>query len=108
MSGNEHIRENINYMERFNSIKNQIPERQGTYIGGEGKNFYIARSEDEIYELSPLAYYVWLLCDGKHTVDELAHRMSNDLKMSLDEIIEPLVMALNGLCSVNLVIMKEG
>lgn len=93
----------IDILEKFNNIKEKIPERQGTFLGEEGGNFYVAISEDEVYELSPLAYYVWLLCDGKHNINELANRMSKDLKMELNEIIEPLLMALNGLKNVNLI-----
>ncbi len=96
----------VDFLEKFNNMKGQVPERQGTFLGEEGENFYVAKSENEVYELSPLAYYVWLLCDGKHTVNEMANRMSRDLKMDLNEIIEPLLMALDGLMSVNLVVIK--
>ncbi|RLG83790.1 MAG: PqqD family protein [Thermoprotei archaeon] len=94
------------FLEKFNNMKEQVPERKGTFLGEEGENFYVALSENEVYELSPLAYYVWLLCDGKNTINEIADRMSRDLKMNINEIIEPLLMALDGLTSVNLVVIK--
>ncbi len=94
------------HRERFNSLKTSIPVRQGQFLGEEGESFYIAKSEEEVYELSPLAYYVWLLCDGEHNVEEIANRMSSDLKMSVEEIVDPLIMALDGLSNVELVSFK--
>ncbi len=98
------------HKETFDQLKDLKPSRNGNYLGEKGEKFYIAVSPEEIYELSPLAYYVWLLCDGEHTVAEIAERMSKDLSMPLEEIVEPLMIALDGLSNVNLVIMapKKG
>lgn len=99
---------NRSIKEEFNKLKDLKPSRKGSYLGERKEKFYVALSPEEIYELSPLAYYVWLLCDGKHTVKEIAKEMSKDLSMPLDQILEPLIVALKGLSDVNLVIMKHG
>ncbi len=91
----------------FDKVKDMHPERQGQYLGEENENFYVALTSEEVYELSPLAYYVWLLCDGKHSIKEIAEKMSHDLNMDLNEVIEPLIQAIKGLTSVKLVILKR-
>ncbi len=96
---------NENYS--FDKVKNMYPERQGQYLGEENENFYVALTPEEVYELSPLAYYVWLLCDGKHSIKEIAEKMSHDLNMDLNEVIEPLIQAIKGLTSVKLVVLKR-
>jgi aminopeptidase-like protein len=93
----------IDYKKLFEDMKELKPKRLGVYLGEESEKFYVALSEDKVYELSALAYYVWLLCDGEHTVNDIANRMSNDVKLELSEIVEPLVMALNSLSEAGLV-----
>ncbi|MCD6487847.1 MAG: PqqD family protein [Desulfurococcales archaeon] len=92
--------------ELFDKIKQSKPVRNGNFLGEEKEKFYVAISPNEVYELSPLAYYVWLLCDGEHTLSEIANRMSKELSISIEEVVEPLILALDGLSHVNLVIMK--
>lgn len=103
MAGEE---EGVRAKKAFEQLKNTKPSRNGNYLGEKEGKFFVALSAEEVYELSPLAYYVWLLCDGEHTVAEIADRMSKDLSLSIDEVIEPLVLALNGLSNVNLVVIK--
>ncbi len=100
--------------EKYKEMENKTPMRQGTFLGeekeGEGESdvsFVVALSDEEIYKLSPLAYYVWLLCDGQHKVSEIGERMSKELQISVEETHEPLVLALETLASVNLVKFVE-
>ncbi|RLG81576.1 MAG: PqqD family protein [Thermoprotei archaeon] len=87
----------------WEEIKDRKPIRQGTLLGGEEDKYYVAKSEEEVYELSALAYYIWLICDGEHTVGELADRMSREIEVEKNEVIEPLILALNSLARVELV-----
>ncbi|MCD6300539.1 MAG: PqqD family protein [Staphylothermus sp.] len=93
----------IKVNELFQEIKILKPTRQGVFLGEEEEKFYVAKSEEEVYELSALAYYVWLLCDGEHTVEEMVSKMSQDVKVSEEEVIEPLVIALDSLSHAGLV-----
>ena len=88
---------------KYEEMKNLKPVRQGTFVGEEGEKFYVAKSEEEVYELSPLAYYIWLLCDGEHTVEEVAHTLSRDVDVELEDVIEPLIAVLESLHNVQLV-----
>ncbi|WP_440059267.1 PqqD family protein [Thermogladius sp. 4427co] len=91
------------YKGKYEEIKGLKPVRQGTYLGEEGEKFYVALSDEEVYELSPLAYYVWLLCDGQRSIEELARSMSEDIDVSLDELIGPLVSVIESLHDAKLV-----
>jgi aminopeptidase-like protein len=106
MSGNSEdkmIENRTDYRKLYEEMKELKPRRLGVYLGEESEKFYVALSEDKVYELSALAYYVWLLCDGEHTVSDIANKMSSDVKLELSEIMEPLVMALNSLSEAGLI-----
>ncbi|MEM4756787.1 MAG: hypothetical protein QW254_01930 [Desulfurococcaceae archaeon] len=45
-------------LSKYNEIKSLKPTRQGGFIGANEDKFYIALSEEDVYELSPLTYYV--------------------------------------------------
>ncbi|AFK51244.1 hypothetical protein TCELL_0820 [Thermogladius calderae 1633] len=89
---------------RYEEIRALKPLRQGTFLGEEGEKFYVAKSEEEVYELSPLAYYIWLLCDGEHTVEDVANTISSEVNMPLEDIVEPLVEVLESLHGAQLVV----
>ncbi|MEZ0394795.1 MAG: hypothetical protein ABWK00_07145 [Desulfurococcaceae archaeon] len=57
MSG-EPEQEDQEAMEIYSRIRGLKPKRAGTYLGNEGEKYYVALSEEKVYELSPLAYYV--------------------------------------------------
>ncbi len=112
--GAEESRVSPVYETKYNVIREKIPVRRGAYLGEEHEgeseedvSFVVAVSDEEIYKLSPLAYYIWLLCDGKHTVNEISERMSRELGISVEETHEPLVLALETLASAHLVVFKE-
>ncbi len=101
MSNNEEHKIDIKTM--WEEIRDKKPVRQGVFLGEEEEKFYVAKSEKEIYELSALVYYVWLICDGEHSVEELAQRMSKEVDVAYEEVLEPLIIALNSLSNVELV-----
>jgi len=88
---------------RFNELKDVKPLRQGEFIGEEQEKFYVALSEEEVYELSPLAYYIWVMCDGEHSVNELAEAISKEAQVDFNDVVEPLVVALEQLHEAKLV-----
>ncbi|WP_448579383.1 PqqD family protein [Thermosphaera sp.] len=99
----EHEHDHEKTIARFQEIKLWKPSRQGEFLGEEDEKFYVALSQEEVYELSPLAYYVWLLCDGERTVEQIADHISKEVQVEVSEVIEPLVVALDQLSNVNLV-----
>jgi len=87
----------------WEEIKDRKPLRQGQFVGEEGDRFYVALSEEEVYELSPVVYYIWLMCDGEHTVEQILDRFSEEAEMSREELVKPLLLVLDSLSRVNLV-----
>lgn len=92
----------VNIDSLWEEFKDKKPLRLGIFVGEENEKYYVAKSEEEVYELSALVYYVWLICDGERTVEQLADQMSKDISIDLDQIIEPLILAINSLNRVQL------
>ncbi|MEM0379976.1 MAG: PqqD family peptide modification chaperone [Desulfurococcaceae archaeon] len=95
--------EEIDIRNLWEEYRNKKPFRQGYFIGEESGKFYVAKNEEEVYELSPLVYYIWLISDGEHTLEQLADQMCKDINVELDQVVEPLVLAINSLNKVELV-----
>jgi len=70
-------------------MKHLKPIRKGSYLGSEEDKSYIAISEEEVYELSPLAFYIWSLSNGEHTVEDIANIISEAAQVELERVIEP-------------------
>ena len=87
----------------YDEIKNKKPQRIGTELGTDGQNYIIALDEEKAYSLSVAAYYVWALCDGNQTVEELVTRISKELNASEDEIKDPIATILEKLTEVGLI-----
>jgi len=87
----------------WREIRSKKPLKQGRFIGEEGDRFYVALSEEEVYELSPVVYYVWLMCDGEHTVEEILDKLSEDVEISREELVKPLTLVFDSLHKANLV-----
>lgn len=92
-----------NIVDKYFGIKGLKPQRRGEFLGVEQDKFYIAVSEDEVYELSPLAYYVWALCDGDHTVEDMASDISENANVEYSQVIEPLLIVLDEMRKAGLV-----
>ncbi len=99
----EHVELSREVQEKYNSMKDLKPMRKGEFLGAEQDKFYVAVSEEEVYELSPLAYYIWALCDGEHTVESIANDISENAQVEFNRVIEPLVIVLEEMKKVNLV-----
>lgn len=99
MNSDDHVK----IKELWSVLRDKKPLRQGIFVGEEGEKFYVAKNEQEIYELSALVYYVWLICDGEHTVEQLVERMSKDIQVDKNELLEPILLALEGLSKVDLI-----
>lgn len=72
----------------YEEIKDKHPLKQGVELGVEGENYIVGLSEEKVYSLSLSAFYVWQLCDGSKSVNDLVSRVFEDLKSSPQEITE--------------------
>lgn len=90
-------------VDRFIEIRSLKPTRNGDFLGVEQDKFYVALSEEEVYELTPLAYYIWALCDGEHTVEDMANHISESANVDYDKVVEPLLIVLDEMKKAKLV-----
>ncbi|MEM2025339.1 MAG: PqqD family protein [Desulfurococcaceae archaeon] len=88
---------------KYTEMKESKPSRRGQFVGSEADKFYVALSEEAVYELSPLAYYVWVLCDGDHTVEDMVTDISTNAKVEYHEVVEPLIIVLDEMKKAGLV-----
>ena len=106
MSGEKN--EEINISDIYEKIKDKKPQRLGFSIGMEGENYIVALDENRAFMLTAAAFYVWSLCDGSLTLEELIKHMSKELSenvetpMSEEELIEPVTLIINQLSEAGL------
>ncbi|MEM4976546.1 MAG: PqqD family protein, partial [Desulfurococcaceae archaeon] len=89
--------------DKYVEMKNLKPVRSGEFIGVERDKFYVQLSEEEVYELSPLAYYIWALCDGEHSVEDITRDISENALVPLYQVVEPVLIVLEEMKKANLV-----
>lgn len=97
MASEKELREKIDskIVDKYMEIKAFKPSRCGQFVGSEADKFYVALSEEVVYELSPLAYYVWALSDGNHTIEDIAIDISNNARVEYYQVVEPLIIVLD-------------
>ncbi|MEM0453601.1 MAG: PqqD family protein [Sulfolobales archaeon] len=100
--------------ETYERVKELKPLKAGNELGFDGQNYLIALSESDVYALAAGAYYVWSLCSGEKTVEQLVKDITAELstasegkeKVEEDELKEPVAMILEQLAKVGLVSYK--
>ncbi|MEM4101753.1 MAG: PqqD family protein [Desulfurococcaceae archaeon] len=105
MSSEEELEKHLvkDVYDKYMEMKNLKPVRSGEFIGVEKDKFYVQLSEEEVYELSPLAYYIWALCDGEHSVEDITRDISENALVPLYQVVEPVLIVLEEMKKANLV-----
>lgn len=67
---------------------NEIYRKKGVELGIDAGNFIIALDEERVYALSPLAYYVWALCDGESSVGIIVENIIQNLSQEVQQVEE--------------------
>ncbi|EWG07843.1 MAG: hypothetical protein ASUL_02329 [Candidatus Aramenus sulfurataquae] len=89
----------------FDEIKDVKPVRNGEVIdkSEDGENYIIKLSEDKIYEVAPIAFYVWNMCDGEKTVSQIIEEISKEANIESSQIRDPIVTVLEQLKEASLI-----
>lgn len=109
MSEENNTAEHVDYVAIYNSIVAKKPVRQGTELGLSGEEYIVSLGEEKVFALAPAAYYIWSLCDGARSVNDIFEKVKADLKESGEEGLEDLelkrilAMVLTELDSVGLI-----
>ncbi|BFH73569.1 PqqD family protein [Sulfurisphaera javensis] len=91
----------------FEEVKDLKPQKIGEFLdkSEDGEGYIVKVSEDKVYELAPIAYYVWDLCDGNKTVDQIVTQISQEANLSVDQVRDPILMVLDELKKASLISM---
>ncbi|MCX8208789.1 MAG: PqqD family protein [Sulfolobales archaeon] len=93
----------------FDDIAQKKPLRHGAEMGVSGEEYIVSLGEDRVFALAPAAYYIWSLCDGVRSVEDILEKVESDLKeggeegLSEFELKHILVLVLSELGSVGLI-----
>lgn len=97
----------------YEEIKAKKPVKKGISVGMEGENYIVALDENIAYTLTAGAFYVWSVCNGEKTVEELVNKLSEELSvdeetaMSVDELKEPVTVIIGQLLEAGLITFGE-
>ncbi len=98
----------------FDEMKEKKPTKKGEFLdmAENGENFIIKLGEDKVFEVHPVAYYVWSLCDGNTSVEAIVDKIEEEIKkesegtqgeITKDQLITPVVTILNELEKASLI-----
>jgi len=76
--------------------------RNGTAVGKGEEGYIVSLDEEHAYSLNPAAFYVWLLCDGELTVNEIIDKIAKSTGLERSELEEPVKLIINELVKVSL------
>ena len=91
----------------FSEVKDLKPQKVGEFIDKteDGEGYIVKISEEKVYELAPIAYYVWELCDGEKTVEQIITQISTEANLPIEQIRDPILMVLDELQKNSLISM---
>ncbi len=83
----------------YDDIKDRKPRREGEYVdkSEDGEKYIIKLSDDKIYEVAAVAYYIWSMCDGDRTVGQIIQEISKEAQIEEEQIRGPIVAVLEQL-----------
>ncbi|ARM75152.1 PqqD family protein [Acidianus manzaensis] len=89
----------------FEEIKDKKPQKVGEFLdkAENGENYIIKLSEDKIYEVAPIAYYIWAMCDGEKTVNQIVDEVSKEANIEFDQLKDPISAVLDQLQQASLI-----
>lgn len=98
----------------YDRIKEFKPVKEGNDLGFNGQNYLVALNENDVYALAVGAYYVWNLCKGEKTVEELVKDITAELSsasenkesINEEELKEPVAIILEQLAKAGLISYK--
>ncbi|OYT51456.1 MAG: hypothetical protein B6U76_10980 [Desulfurococcales archaeon ex4484_217_2] len=84
-------------------ILGKKPVRRGTPVGRSDEGYIISLDEDHAYTLNPAAFYIWLLCSGELTVNEIIDKVADATGIKREDLKEPVNFIIKELLRVKLI-----
>ncbi len=92
----------------YEELKDKKPLKKGQELGEQENYVAVANDKGEVYGLSAAVFYVWMMCDGKTTVEDMVNRISKDAEIDAEELKEPVAYIVSQLADTGLVALEAG
>jgi hypothetical protein len=76
------------YLAVYSSLAEKRPLKQGSELGISGDEYLVSLDESRVFALAPAAYYIWNLCDGVRSVNDILKKIEDDLRESGEQPLE--------------------
>lgn len=87
----------------YEELKVKKPLRKGQELGEQDQYIVIANEKEEVYGLTPAIFYIWQMCDGNKTVEDIVEHVSKEAEIEASKLQEPIATIITQLYEAELV-----
>jgi len=91
----------------YEEIKGAKPQKRGKVVDvlEDQDSYVIQLDENKIFQVASIAYYVWEMCDGTKTVQDIVDQISKAANLSEEEVSGPVTQILEELSKAELIVI---
>jgi hypothetical protein len=91
----------------YEEIKGAKPQKRGKVVDvlEDQDSYVIQLDENKIFQVASIAYYVWEMCDGTRTVQDIVDEISKAANLSEAEVSGPVTQILEELSKAELIVI---
>jgi hypothetical protein len=91
----------------YEEIKGAKPQKRGKVVDvlEDQDSYVIQLDENRIFQVASIAYYVWEMCDGTKTVQDIVDEISKAANLSEAEVSGPVTQILEELSKAELIVI---
>ena len=91
----------------YEEIKGAKPLKRGKVVDvlEDQDSYVIQLDENKIFQVASIAYYVWEMCDGTKTVQDIVDEISKAANLSEAEVSGPVTQILEELSKAELIVI---
>ncbi|MCQ4449330.1 MAG: PqqD family protein [Sulfolobales archaeon] len=91
----------------YEEIKDAKPQKRGKVVDvlEDQDSYVIQLDENKIFQVASIAYYVWEMCDGTKTVQDIVGEISRAANLSEAEVSGPVTQILEELSKAELIVI---
>ncbi|MCQ4341920.1 MAG: PqqD family protein [Sulfolobales archaeon] len=91
----------------YEEIKGAKPQKRGKVVDvlEDQDSYVIQLDENKIFQVASIAYYVWEMCDGTKTVQDIVDEISKAANLSEAEVSGPVTQILEELSKAELIVI---
>jgi hypothetical protein len=91
----------------YEEIKGAKPQKKGKVVDvlEDQDSYVIQLDENKIFQVASIAYYIWEMCDGTKTVQDIVDEISKAANLSEAEVSGPVTQILEELSKAELIVI---